>query len=241
VSKPTPKDIQRLLDEQVHSWARLKSVRIDPRPLPWPVVTVSREFGSLGAETAGVVASRLGFRLWGKELVDAIAEETGLQRTLLESLDERARSLVEDFVAETLVGKGGSAADYVAHVGRVVRALSRHGSAVVVGRGAQFVVDPTHALRVRVVCPLRSRIAGFAARSGLDEKEAERRVLKGERERIAYLRRYHEREPGDPSHYDLVVSTGGMDQEAAADIVLAAYRAKFGRLPEGLSLVGYQR
>jgi cytidylate kinase len=228
VKKPTPKDVQQLLDEQVRTWERMRSIR-PPSPAPLrPAVTVSREFGSLGAEVAGLVAERLGYRLWDRDLVDAIAEQTGLEKTLLETLDEKARSLVEDFVAETLVGKGGAAADYVSHVARVVRTLSRHGGAVIVGRGAQFVVDPDRALRVRVVCPLELRIAGYAERNGLDPKPAEREVVRGQKDRNAFLRRYHEKEPGHPSHYDLVVNTGRMTIEAAVDVIVAAMRARFG-------------
>ena len=160
--------------------------------------------------------------------MDAIAEQTGLEKTLLATLDEKARSLVEDFIAETLVGKGGAAADYVNHLARVVRALSRHGGAVIVGRGSQFVVDPDTALRVRVVCPREQRIAGYAQRGGLDLKQAEREVARGDRERAAFLRRYHEKDPGHPSHYDLVVSTGRMGVDAVAVVIVAAMRARFG-------------
>lgn len=230
--KPTPKDVQQLLDEQVRTWARLKTIRVEPSPEPWPVVTVSREVGSLGAEAAALVAGRLGFRLWGRELVDVIAEETGLEKALLASLDERARSLIDDFVAETLVGQGGAAADYARQVTRIIRTLARHGRAVVVGRGAQFIVDPARALRVRVVSPLEARVVTHAARNGLDHKEAGRQVLRGDRDRIAFLRRYHERDPGHPAHYDLVVSTGSMSPEAAATVIVAGYEAKFGRLPK---------
>ncbi len=232
MKRPTPKDVQQLIDEQVRSWARMKAVRIEPTPEPRPVVTVSREMGSQGGLAATIVAERLGFRVWGRELVDAIADETGLEKTLLASLDEKARSLVDDFVSETLRGTGGAAADYAGQVVRIVGTLARHGGAVFVGRGAQFVVDPAQALRVRVVSPLEVRIASLAERRGIEPKVAEREIARTDRDRLGYLRRYHVKDPDNPAWYDLVVNTGSLGPEKAADVILAAWEAKFGR-PSG--------
>jgi cytidylate kinase len=102
---------------------------------------------------------------------------------------------------------------------------------VVIGRGAQFILAPEAALRVRVVCPYQKRIAGYAARQGLSVREAEQKLVRVERERRDFIRRHYDRDVGDPIHYDIVVNTEGIGPDQAADVVVAAYRSKFGRLP----------
>jgi hypothetical protein len=37
---------------------------------------------------------------------------------------------------------------------------------------------------------------------------------------------------GDPIHYDIMVNTEDIPPDQAADLLVAAYRAKFGRLPK---------
>ena len=86
---------------------------------------------------------------------------------------------------------------------------------------------------MRVVCPYGQRIAGYADREGLSEREAERILVRVERERQTFIRRHYDRDVGDPIHYDIMVNTEGLTPEQAADVLLAAYGSKFGRVPKG--------
>lgn len=233
--RPSPRDTQRLVEEHVRSWqlgSKALRDRGEKAPAPWPLVTLSREFGALGAATGRVVADTLGFSFWDQEIVHAIVEHTGAQEALLASLDERTRNRIEDVISENLGGVVGTTGEYVRQVTRVVRTIERHGGAVIIGRGAYFILGPEAALRVRVVCPAALRIARFAEREGIDKREAERRVRRVERERRAFNKRYFGKEVDDPLHFDLVVNTGWTTPKAAADVVVAAYRARFGRVPD---------
>ena len=120
----SPQTTQKLVEEQVRKW-QLDSKASDGRekkpPAPWPLITLSREFGTLGAAMGQLVAEKLGFRFWDQEIVHAIAEQTGAQETLLASLDERSRNRIEDFISESLIGAEGTVAEYVRQVARVVR------------------------------------------------------------------------------------------------------------------------
>jgi hypothetical protein len=232
--KPSPRDTQKLVEEHVRRWqleSKAKQARREKAPAPWPLVAVSREFGALGAAMGRVAADKLGFSFWDQEIVHAIVEHTGAQETLLASLDERTRNRLEDVITETLGPTVGTVAEYLRQVIRVVRTIERHGGAVVMGRGAYFILVPDAALRVRVVCPEAVRIERFAEREHIDKHEAERRIRKVERERRAFNKKYFGKEVDDPHHFDVVVNTGWITPEAAADVVVAAYGAKFGRLP----------
>ena len=229
---PAPRDAQKLVEEQLRKWEQSKKERAgqDVRE-PWPLITVSREFAALGATIGEQAAKKLGFSFWDQEIVHAIAEETGAPQALLASLDEQARSRIEDFISESIMGAEATVGEYVRQLIRVVRTIERHGGAVVVGRGAQFVLAPEAALRVRVVCPYERRVQRYAEREGLSKREAERKVMQVERERQAFIRRHYDRDAREPSHYDIVINTENILSDAAADLVVAAYGAKFGRLP----------
>ena len=231
--EPAPRSAQKLVDEQVHRWAQSEKKRtVGEVPEPWPLITVSREFGALGTVTGERAAEKLGFSFWDQEIVHVIAEQTGIQEALLASLDEQTRTRIEDFIGESVFGAETTAAKYVRQVIRVVRTIERHGSAVVIGRGAQFILAPEVALRARVVCPYEKRVAGYAEREGLSQREAERKLVQVERERQTFIRRHYEREVGDPIHYDIIINTEDIPPDAAADLLVAGYRSKFGRLPE---------
>lgn len=230
---PSPRDAQKLVDEQLRKWGQSKRERAgEAAPEPWPLITVSREFGSLGSAIGEQAAKKLGFSFWDQEIVHAIAEQTGAQEALLASLDERTRSRIEDFISESVIGAEATAAEYVRQVIRVARTIERHGGAVVIGRGVQFILAPEAALRVRVVCPSEKRVADYAEREGLSQRDAEKKLAQVERERKTFIRRHYDRDVGDPIHYDVVINTEHILPDAAADLIVAAYRSRFGRLPE---------
>lgn len=229
-----PRSIGSIIDQQVRRWSsqqREREQASESGHEHWPIITVSREFGSQGARIGNIAADRLGFTFWDQELVTTIAEQTGAQEALLASLDETARNRVEAFVEGVVFGAAGAAADYVRQVARVVKTLDRQGGAIVVGRGGQFIIEPERALRVRVVCPREVRIAGYAEREGLSRRQAERAVDAVEQDRQAFIRQHYGRDLSDPSNYDLLLNSATLSEDRAADIVVEAYRAKFDRLP----------
>jgi cytidylate kinase len=229
---PAPRDAQKLVEEHVREWEqREKGSAGKGVHEPWPLITLSREFGTLGSAIGEQAARKLGFSFWDQEIVHTIAQETGTREALLASLDEQARSRLEDFIKASLIGAEATVVEYVRQVIRVVRTIERHGGAVVIGRGAQFVLAPEMALRVRVVCPYEKRVERYAQRENLGKREAERQLTQVERERQAFIRRHYDRDVGFPGHYDIVINTESIAPDRAADLVVAAYQAKFGRLP----------
>ncbi len=226
----SPRSVNELVEQQVLRWQAERKERAAERKQaehPPPIITISREAGSRGTDLGRAVADKLGFRFWDQELVHQIAEQTGASEMLLRAVDEHARSAIEDLVAGALMGNASTEKEYFSQLMRVIHTIARHGSAVVIGRGAQFVLPPEQALRVRVIAPLELRVKALAALRGLEERYAQREVERLDRERAAFMRHHYDRELADVRAYDLIVNVGPIPLERAADVVVAAYRAKF--------------
>ena len=203
---------------------REAQARVQPRP----VVTVSREFGALGASIARLVAVKLGFECWDQELVQEVSESISKPEQLLASVDERHHSMVLDLLAALFHREEGRAHEYRRELVRVIKALAKKGSAVIVGRGGQFIVAPSKALRVRVTAPLRDRVLGVQKRHGLTPQEAERKVRRVDQERAAFMKDGFDGVITDTENYDLVLDSSSFGREGSATIIEAAYLAKFG-------------
>ena len=69
-----------------------------------PILTVSRQLGSGGTEVAEIVARRLDYQLVDREVIEAMAEETGVQQALIEALDndQLAAATLDVFHTEPL-------------------------------------------------------------------------------------------------------------------------------------------
>lgn len=225
-----PRSTHDLVEQQIQRWMaeqkRKADERVTPAP-PRPIITVSRQAGTLGTDIARGAAEMLGFRLWDQELVQRIAEQSGAPEALLRAVDEHARNAVHDLLAGILMGDVSTETEYLAQLTRLFHAIAHHGSAVVVGRGANFVIPGESALRVRLVAPIDVRARNLARVRNMGEAQARGEVEKLDRERHTFLKHHYKRDPTDPCAYDLVVNVGGLPPARAAEVVVAAYKAKF--------------
>src|SRR5690348_8007528 len=131
-----------------------------------PVITISRMYGSGGSEVAQRVAAALGWSLLDNDMVDAIAERSGLTRAEVSAQDERVPSMVERLAAALSLGSPEmlppvptgpmetTEERIVAVTRRVIEEAVQTGPAVFVGRGAQcLLAEREDALHVFCYAP----------------------------------------------------------------------------------------
>lgn len=230
--EPRANNLLQVVDRQCRRWELLQRHQARAAaPVHWPVITVAREFGARGEALGRIVAEEAGFSFWDGELVHAVSEASGANESVLRTIDEHHRSAIEESIDGALLGGRHMATEYLRRLMRLIKTISVHGASVIVGRGAQYVLEPTAALRIRAVCPLEDRVKGYAARNELSDRKARSVVEQSEAERRRFIRQFFARDPANASDYDLVVNTGRFSLESAASVILGAYEAKFGRRP----------
>jgi cytidylate kinase len=104
----------------------------------------------------------------------------------------------------------------------VIGTIGKHGRAVVVGRGANFILPPEQRFRVRITASQRLRVENVARHFNLSPDEAKRRVIKTESNRKAFIRKYFNADIADPTNYDLVINTDKLSVGNAVDLIGAA-------------------
>lgn len=223
-----PKDFNAMIDEQIKIWQS----RITAKKKIWPTVSVSREYATGGGTIGEKLAKTLGFSYWNQKIVNKIAEDTGVSSSLVDSLDERSRSAVDDLIAGLILGSEGTEAGYVKQLYRVLGTIEEHGSAVVIGRGSQFILKPTGSLRVRIVAPFETRVTWVEKRDKVSKEQAQQLVQRIDEERDDFHTRYYNKDANNAAYYDLTVNVDSLTQDQAINVILATYKEKFGDLPQ---------
>jgi cytidylate kinase len=221
------RSIDQIVDEQVKKWSFGHREKTD-RPAAITLVTVSREPGSGGKLIAKGVAERLGFDLFHQEMIHEMALSAKVSARVLESLDEKGLSMLDDWVSAVVNQQHLWPDEYLQHLLKVVSTIGRHGNAVLVGRGANFILPTEKTLRLRVIAPSAFRAQKVAATFDLPRKEAEQRILNTESDRRAFIRKYFHKEIFDPIHYDLVINTATIQLEEAIEAVCRILQLKNG-------------
>jgi len=141
---------------------------------------------------------------------------------LLATLDERGLSILEDWISSLVYDRHLWPDQYLRHLMNVIGTIGKHGRAVVVGRGANFVLPLEQRFRVRVTASQRLRIENVARDYNLSPEEAKRRVIKTESDRKAFIRKYFNADIANPTNYDLIINTETLTVDNAVDVIGAA-------------------
>lgn len=208
-----------------------------------PVVTIGRMFGA-GGETIGeLVAERLGAELVDRKIFQEVARRLELPAEEVERHEEAPGS----FISRVLQALGAASIEFAAPpeaaawnppfsdptfdtrqavveiTREVIREAARTGNAVIVGRGAAFVLrDHPSALHVFVRAPEAARVERVRALEGLDEEAARKRVRHMDANRAAYVKQLYGQDWLNPAHYHLVLDSARLGHERAADVIVTA-------------------
>ena len=221
-----PLTTQQLLQRQ--AVRRELRERAAGRPEPRPCVALSRFPGSAAATLGRDVAAALGFGFYGIEIVDRMAREAGLPREIAEAFDEHVRNAIDRYVLDAFREGAFLESDYLRALVHTVRSIGEAGGAVLLGRGAPYILRPERTLRVLVVSPREVRIERLAKSRNVSPEQAERELVREDEERKMFLEHHFRVDPNDPTRYDLAVNTASLSREGACEVVVAAYSARFG-------------
>lgn len=219
--KGTVRSTGQLIEEQMHRWQLMhKGIKAEKDSLP--VVTISREPGSGGRIIAQKLADKLNVEVFQQEVLHEMARRAEVSKQMLATMDERGLSILEDWISSLVYDRHMWPDEYLKHLMNVIGTIGKHGRAIVVGRGANFILPPEQRFRVRVTAPQRFRIRKVAQEFTLSEDEARRRVIKTESDRRAFIRKYFNADIADPDNYDLTINTKHLGVDHAVNLIAAA-------------------
>lgn len=192
-------------------------------------IAISRQAGANAPAIARAVAAHLDWPVYDQELIQAIAGQMGVRAELLQSVDEKHRSWLQESVDAFSATPTITQGNYVRHLVEVLLALAALGDSVIVGRGSPQVLPEATTLRVRLVGPHGERIRRIENRFGIGHDEAARWVDKTDRDRVLFVRDYFHKDSTDPAQYDLVLNSMRFSVAECTELILDALRRFQGR------------
>lgn len=220
------KYVEELVNQQVRRYelARQRSVEVG-RQVPNPVLTISRSMGAGVRFVARKLADDLGWSLWGRELLDSIAKTAEVSAKVAEAFDERTVSEIDLLVLSALGDDEYSSFDYERHLARAVASIAKLGNAIILGRGAHFLLP--EALHVRIDASVELRIANLMRFEELDRDAAEERIRMSDKERQQFLTKIWGKKRVADFDWDLTIWMDHFTVEGVVRILEAALADRF--------------
>jgi cytidylate kinase len=189
-------------------------------------IAISREVGALGTSVGAELGKRLGWAVYDQEIIHKIADELGQPARDVRELDERHISWLEEVLLGMSSKYSVTPTAYLKKLVGTIRGLGLVGHCIIVGRGGSFILPPESTLRVRLVADLADRVRNIGRLRRTSDREAVRWVEQTEASRAQFVKDHFGKDVADPHHYDLVLNLSILSVPAAAEIILAALRAR---------------
>ena len=181
------------------------------------VITISREFGSVGDDIGARIAERLGYHFVDKEFIGALLREYGLIN--FEKEFETPQGFWEAFNSQ----RGKRRDQMVDMLNRVVQAVARHGDAVIQGRSGYAILESfADVLHVRLQAPLPVRVEQMMAQQQMTAEQAAASVKDGDDAWRSFVQEFYGVPWDAIQAFDLVINTGKIPPNLAMTWVIDA-------------------
>ncbi len=190
------------------------------------IITISREFGSGGRTIGRQTAEKLGIPCYDNELLEKIAEESGLAKEYIAERGEytpRGGWLATAFADRSV--NGLSVQDYLWTVQRrLILQIGEQEDCVIVGRCADYILQgKADLLKVFIYAPMAAREERIVKLYGETSDTPEKRLRDKDRRRAAYYQFYTDMEWGKVQHYHIALDSARFGIDRCVDIIASLY------------------
>lgn len=187
------------------------------------IITISREFGSGGRFIGEEVAKKLGIAYYDKDIINQIAEESGLSPGYIQESAELSPK--KGILAYALAGRditGKSVEDMVYEVQRkVILELAEKEPCVIIGRNADFILkDRDDVLNVFIHGNMPEKMKRICQLYNVSEQDAVKMMTDTDKRRMTNYNFYTDQRWGKASNYTLCLNSSQLGYDKCEEIIM---------------------
>ena len=193
------------------------------------IITISREFGSLGRPIAKKLAELLDINFYDREIVEKTAQNLGLPVSVIQDNEESAQNRFFN-MSYPLGNESTEQQDQIFYEQtKIIRELADKGSCIIVGRCADYVfANEKNCLRVHIYAPFEARYRNCVDILHMDVESARRAIKKVDKARKAYHMHYAGYVPGSPADLDVLINSDIFGISGTAQALAEMVKIRFG-------------
>lgn len=197
------------------------------------VITITRQFGSMGRPIARKMAEMLGIEYYDRDLVDQAAKKLNLPVSVINEEEEKASSLSKNpfFRMASPLGSGTTATqDKIFEAQQnIIKFLAEKETCIIVGRCADFTLsEMENAIHIYIYASYEARLEHCIKDLGMEELEARKMIAAVDKARESYHVNFTGYTPDDKSHKDILIDSSLLGVDGTASYLVELIRRKFG-------------
>lgn len=197
------------------------------------IITIGRQCGSGGHTIGEMVAERLGIPFYDKEIIQKVAEETGLSEETIEKEGEYSTtSILYNIATRGISGYNVAKNENMllrdqinAYQTNYIKELAEQGPCVIVGRSADYILeDRDDCVHVFIYGDLEDRMRRVENEHGVSSKDSKKHVLSRDKKRSKYYMYVTDRVWGLAENYTVCLNSSELGIERCVDIIVDCYK-----------------
>lgn len=181
------------------------------------VVTINRQFGSLGRPIARKMSEILGIEYYDRDIVDSVAKDTKMPVSKISDEEETARTSF--FSMKYPLGHGTTVVqdNIFESQRRIISKLADSQSCIIVGRCSDYVLrNHPKIFRIFIYAPFEARYLNCIENLHMEPAEAQKMITEVDKARTAYHLRYAKYTPDDIMHNELLIDSSVLGIDGTA-------------------------
>ena len=199
------------------------------------IITVSREFGSGGRELGKRLADALGYAYYDREIVAALAKETGMDEEYIASstdsggLTQFVFHFASSFAQDSMSSYNTDDVRLLSMQTDLLKSLAEKGDCVIVGRAADAILEDYRPYKIFVYADEAAKLERCKSRAkegeDMSEKDMLRAMKRIDKSRADFHDIISDYKWGDMASYDLCINTTGIELKRVIPALADYYRS----------------
>ncbi len=192
------------------------------------VVTITREFGSLGRPIAKRLAELLEVEYYDRDIVEKAAKKMNLPVSVISDEEEKSSGFFQMLFPLGTESPEIQQQIFSTQV-NIINMLASRESCIIVGRCADSILaDEPDVLHIYIYASYKDRLRNCMGPLGMQEEEAKRMIAEVDKARKNYHRRFAKFAQDDPEYKHLIINSAKFGVEETAGILADIVRKQFG-------------
>ncbi len=191
------------------------------------VVTINRQFGSLGRPIAREMSELLHIEYYDRDIVDAVAKETNMPVSTISDEEETAKTGF--FYMKFPLGRGTTRTQDAIFKcqAKIIETLADKESCIIVGRCSDYLLrNHSNLIRIFIYAPFEQRLKNCVENLHMPENIARKMIRDVDKARDAYHLRYTHYKPSDFSHADILINSSFLGVKGTAGYLATLIQQK---------------
>ncbi len=192
------------------------------------VVTIARQFGSLGRPIARKVSEKLGIEYYDRDIVELTAKNLNLPVSAISDAEESAKSAFFNMNYPLGMGTTAIQDSIFAAQRKIIVNLAEKESCIIVGRCADHILrDCRNIINVFIYAPYEARLVNCVERLDMRLDEAKRMIASVDKARESYHRHYCGYSMSDKDYKHIMLDSSLLGVDGTCEVLADMIKKKF--------------